>query len=148
VGARCCRAGPEESQARVRDGEVPGPGPVGGEPQDEAPGRADEAGGDVQQAIAEGLGRGLGQLALEEVGAAPGQQVGGGEAELEPRLIGGESQERHAVRPGALQGLDAVLGLGVAAVAGFELDGVAGLVREHHLVAPAVGIVNVRGKGR
>ena len=58
----------------VHDGGCPGPG--GGDLEAAAPGAAGEACGGVQDAVAQGLGLGPGQRAVEGQQPQPGQQGG------------------------------------------------------------------------
>ena len=50
-----------------------------------------EVGGDVQQPAAEQLELGCGQVTVEEGGLGPGDQVSGGQRELQPGLVDGEA---------------------------------------------------------
>jgi hypothetical protein len=58
-------------------GELAGPGPGRRDAYAEAPSALDQAGGGVQQAVAQGFGLGAGQVAAnqEEAQAQPGEQV-------------------------------------------------------------------------
>ena len=47
----------------------------------------DEPGGDVQQPVAQQFGLGLGQVAVQEGGLGPSDQVGRGQRELQPGLV-------------------------------------------------------------
>ncbi len=72
-----------------------------------APGPANDATAHVQQPVAQRLGLGPGHLTVEAAHPQPGQQVGSGQHQLQPRPVGGEGHERHAVEPGVAQSLDA-----------------------------------------
>src|SRR5262245_58165575 len=105
-------------------GEVVGPGPAVGDAQSHAAGGAGDAGGYVQQPVAQFLRFGGGQLAVQEQVLGPGEQVDGGQRELQPRLVDCEHAGGEATKPGVLAGTDAVLYAGVAAVAQLQvLDG-------------------------
>ena len=82
AGPGCC-AEPVE-----RGGEVSGPGPALIEAQDEAPAGGAEAGGEVQDAVAEPFGFDLAELAGEAQRLRPDGQVVGGQRELEPGSVG------------------------------------------------------------
>jgi hypothetical protein len=75
----------------------------------------DDRGG-VQQLVAQILRFGVGQGAVQENGLGPGDQVGGGDRELQPDLVDGELAGREAARPRLFDGLDPVLDVGVGAV--------------------------------
>jgi hypothetical protein len=82
---------------------------------------AGDPGGDVQQPVAQLLRLGGGEVAVQERGLGPGDQVGGGEGEFEP---GGVDRERTGGEPavaGALAAADPVLDPGVCPVACFQL---------------------------
>src|SRR5690348_3391816 len=72
---------------RVRQGgdpvpgghDVGGPGPAGLDPQAASAAAAGQAGGRVQDAVAQGLRLGLGQAAVQGEQAEPGQQGRGGQ---------------------------------------------------------------------
>lgn len=71
-------------------GELMSPGPGCCDPQVEATAAAGETGGDVQDPVAEFLGFGGSQLAVQQQDAGPGQKVDGREAGLEPGGVRGE----------------------------------------------------------
>src|SRR5258706_2042233 len=77
----CC-AEPAE-----RGGEVGGPGPVLVEPELPAPAGADQAGGDVGDAVAECRRLAPGEAAGEAQGPGPGWQVTGGQGQVQPRPV-------------------------------------------------------------
>src|SRR4051794_34169992 len=106
----------DRAQARERVGECLGPGPVGLESQAGAATVVDDPSGDVQQPVAQSLGLGLGELAVEAGQLRPGQQVLGDERELQPGLVVLEGVVRQVAHPGVLAGADAVLDAGAAAV--------------------------------
>ena len=77
----------EPFQPCERGGEVDGPGPAGRESQLRLAAREGEPGGDVQEAVAQPLGLCLGELAREQQGLRPGDQVVGDQDELESQLV-------------------------------------------------------------
>jgi hypothetical protein len=66
----------------------PGPGAV--DPEDGLPALGDEAGGDMEEPVAEGLGFGSGEVAVEAEQLGPGQQAAGQKAGGGPGLVAGE----------------------------------------------------------
>lgn len=82
----------------------------------------DDAGGDVQQPVAQCLGGDLGQVAVQAELLESGEQRLGDEDELEPDLVALPVGEGQVARAGVLGIADAVLDTGVGAVAAFELD--------------------------
>src|SRR3954447_2014655 len=106
---------------------------------------AGDAGGGVQEPVADRLPLGWGQLGsvLQEDGLGPGEQVSGGQSELQPDGVDREELGRQAPEAGVLGLPDAVLDPGVRAVTGFQErqlpdPGVGG----DGLVAPAVSSSN------
>jgi len=99
----------------------------------------------VQEAVAELLGLGGGQLAVQQQDSRPGQQVDGGHGELQPGLVDGEVAGGEAAEAGGLAAADVVLDSGVSAVADLQvLDRAAvgdGRVGEEDLVAHAFVLV-------
>jgi hypothetical protein len=78
----------------------------------------------VQQAVAEFLRFGGGQLAVQQEGLGRCEQVDGGQGQLQPRLVDREVAGGEAAAPGGLAAADAVLDAGLPAVAGLqELQG-------------------------
>lgn len=78
------------------------PGPGRGDPEAKATAAASDAGGCVQQPVAQLLWLGGGQLSLPQQGLGPGEQVGGGEGQLQPCLVEGEvTGDPHQVDYGA-----------------------------------------------
>src|ERR1700693_6025575 len=97
------------------------PGPRRGNFDGSAASAADEAGGGVQYAVAQGLRLGPGQVAVQGQELQPGQQDGGGHGRVKPGLVqpvvvGGEMSEA-----GVLAGADDVLDAGVDAVCGVNV---------------------------
>jgi hypothetical protein len=60
-------------------------------------------------------------LALQAEPLEEGEQVLGGEHQLQPRLIGSELAEGEVAQPGVLAATDAILDVGAGAMAGLEL---------------------------
>jgi hypothetical protein len=130
------RQGPQPSE---RAGEFDGPWPGGLQPQDEAAGMADDAGGDVQQPVAQRLGFGAGQRAGKEQRLGPAAKVLGGQDQLEPDGVAAPAVERQVGQAGGLGGADAVLDPGALPVAQLQPGQVrVGLVGEEDLEAVAV----------
>lgn len=65
-----------------------GPRPVAVDPEVQSSAGAHQAGGDVQQPVAQRGGFAAGQLAVEAEGLHPGEQVGRGQREFEPDPLG------------------------------------------------------------
>jgi hypothetical protein len=103
-----------------RGGDFCCPGPGFGGAESGLSGGAGDSGGDVQEPVAQRLGFSGGQGAVEEEQLGPGEQVDGGEGELQPGGVDGEDTGREPAEAGVLAGADAVSDAGVAAVAGFE----------------------------
>ena len=83
---------------------------------------------------AEGVGRDQG-FALSD-SAGPAGQVVGGDVHVEPGCVGAKAACREVVEPDTVfEVADRVLDDGVAAVVGFELDGVAVAVGDERVVA-------------
>src|SRR5512132_2211383 len=96
-------------EAVVRDGEFPGPGPALSDAQVGPAGGADDAGGDVEEPVAQLLRFGPGVFAVEEQRSGPGEQVDADQGELEPGGVDGELAGREPAEAGVLAGADAVL---------------------------------------
>jgi hypothetical protein len=98
-----------------------------------------EPGGDVKQPVAQPLGLGLGQLAVEDERLGPDDQVVRERDDLEPHLVERERLERELGQAGVLVVTDPVLDVRVLAVAALQ-DGdvLVGLVGEDRLDAVAV----------
>jgi hypothetical protein len=102
---------------------------------------AGDAGGDVQQPVAQRFRLGRGQLAVEQGGLGPGDQVGGGERQLEPDGVDRELPGWEPATAGVFEAADAVLDP-VGAVPGLQLGQLpAGCVGGEGLVAPAVAVL-------
>lgn len=96
----------------------------------EAASTAGEAGGDVQQSVAELLRLGSGEFAVQEQEAGPGQEIGRREAEFEPGRVDGEVPGGEAAEACGLAALDVVLDGGVSAMTDLqELGGTSAGVR-------------------
>ncbi len=74
----------------------------------------------VQKRVAQTLGFGLGQFALEHQALGEGDEVLGHADQLDPAGVVGEVAEGQVAQPGVFGATDAVLDAGMAAVAGFE----------------------------
>jgi len=94
---------------------------VRGDSQPESALPAGDPGGDVQQPVAQCLGFAAGELAVEQGGLGPGDQVGGQQGELEPGGVEVELAGREPAQPGDLAGADAVLDPGVRPVPGLQV---------------------------
>ena len=78
--------------------------------------------------MAERLGLPGACLAVQAEALEEGEQVLGGEDQLQPDLVGGELAEGEVAKPGVLAAADTVLDTSVSAVARLELSQV-GVVR-------------------
>ena len=85
-----------------------GPGPVSVE-SEPATGGCD-AGGDVEESVADGLGCGASELPGAADLLGPGEQVVGGEAELHPHVVVDDVVEREVGEAGCFGVADHVLG--------------------------------------
>ena len=115
-------AGQGETKPGEGAGEVVCPRPGGVDTQVEAPGVVGEAGSDVQQPLAQRLGLGASEGAVEAEVAGPGEQALGNLGEGKPGLVAG-GLEGQVGEPGVLPGPDAVLDPGVLAMAQLERVG-------------------------
>ena len=70
---------------------------------------ADDAGGHMQQSVAQGLGLGDPEVALQQQGLRPAAQVLSGQHQLQPDLVAAEQVEGEVAQPGGLAAADAVL---------------------------------------
>jgi hypothetical protein len=100
---------------------------------------ADDAGGDVEEPVAQRLGFGDRQRAGKEQRLGPAGEVLGSKDQLEPDGVAAPPVERQVGQAGGLGGADAVLDPGALAVAQLQPGEVrVGLVGEEHLEAVAV----------
>src|SRR2546423_7155208 len=91
--------------------------------------------------MAERLGLPEARRAVQAEGLEEGEQVLGGENQLQPDLVGGELAEGEAAQAGVLAAADAVLDASATAMAGFELGQVGVvLVGDEDLEAEALVI--------
>src|SRR6478672_7452168 len=139
----CCRSDEKGladlGEPSERGGELGGPGPAGVDSDSDFALAVDDPGGGVEQPVAQLLRFGLSQVVVEEGGLGPGDQVGGGQRQLQPHLVDGEVPGREAAHAGVFDRFDPVLDMGVGAVSGFEEGQLAGGgVGGYALVAPAV----------
>src|SRR3984957_2629939 len=123
-----------------------GPGPGGGDLEGPAASAADEAGGGVQEAVAQRLRLCFRQVALQGQQLQPGQQDAGGHRGVEPGLVDLVVMRGEMSQSGVLPGADDVLDAGVDAVGGVGVGALAspasrvsGEIRGPERVAPAVG---------
>ena len=108
--------------------------------QSEAARRAGEPSGDGEEASSEGLG-GY-QLLTQTDARGPAGQVVGHHLHGQPGGVGGEAARGEMVEPHAvLQVADGVLDLGVAAMVGLEIQGLARSIGDE-------GVIAVAGKQR
>jgi hypothetical protein len=84
--------------------------------QDEAAGMADDAGGEVEEPVAQRLGFGVGQWAGKQQRLGKAGEVLGGKDELEPDGVAAPPVEGEVGQAGGLGGADAVLDPGALAV--------------------------------
>ena len=75
----------------------------------------------MQKRVAQTLGLGLGEFALEDEALGEGDEVLGQADQLDPAGVVGEVAEGQVAQPGVFGATDAVLDAGVAAVARFEV---------------------------
>src|SRR5215218_6626372 len=132
-------AGGQGTQPGERRHQVGGPGPGAVDADDDAAGVADDPAGDVPQPEPEGLGLGELAVAVQQQRLRPADQGLGDTDQAQPGVVGGKAPERQVAQPGGLGGADAVLHVGVGAVAGLQDGGVGvGLVRDEDLEAVPV----------
>ena len=93
------------AQPCERRGELSCPGPVPVEPELPAPAGPDQAAGDAGDAVAEGGWLAAGELAGEAQCLGPGEQVGGGQGQLEPAWFCWYPRQGRLRRPVALPAL-------------------------------------------
>ena len=108
----------EGGESGERGGQLVSPGPVFGDAHEQAALAAGDAGGDVQQPVAQRLRLAPGELAVEQGGLGPGDQVGCGEGEFEPPGVDGEQPGRESAQAGVFAAADAVLDGGVPTMPG------------------------------
>jgi hypothetical protein len=102
-----------------------------------------EAGGDVQQPVAQPFGFGAGQFAVERQGLGPDEQVVGEHHDLDPHLVERELLERQLGQAGVLVVTDAVLDPGALAVTTLQdCDVRVGLIGQDRLEAVPSWSVN------
>ena len=77
---------------------------------------ADDPGGNVQQPVAQGLGLGHGEVAVQQQRLRPDGEVLGGQDQLQPDGVAVPAVERQVGQAGGLGGADAVLDPGALAV--------------------------------
>jgi len=99
-----------------------------------------QAGGDVQQAVAQALGFGVGELAGQQQALGPGDQVVGDEHELKPDAVVLEVAEGQVAQACVLVVADVVLDASTATMTALDLGDVAALVGEDRLEAVALDI--------
>ena len=92
-----------------RGGEVGGPGPGGLQAQCGGAGVEGQAGGDVQQPVAQTFGLGLGQFAGEQQALGPGDQVVREAHDLKPDAVVLEVAKRQIAQAGVFVVADVVL---------------------------------------
>ncbi len=110
---------------------------------------ADDPPGDVQQPVAQPLGFGRGELAVEAEQLHPAEQVLGDERQLKPGLVVLEGVVGKVAHAGVLAGADAVLDSGAAAVAQLQRgEVVAVLVAEKARMAVAVLVEDLKLRAR
>src|SRR6266487_2693878 len=122
------------------------PGPGRGDFEASAATAADETGGGVQDAVAQGLRLRSCEIAVQGQQFQPGQQDAAGHGRVEPRLVDLVIMRWEMAEPGVLAGADDVLDAGVDAVGGVDVGALAapapgrgGQVGDPQGVAPAAG---------
>jgi hypothetical protein len=85
-------------------GQICCPGPGFGDPEPGLAGGAGEAGGGVQEPVAQFLGFRGGEVAVQEEVLGPGEQVDAGEGQFEPGGVDGEDPGREPAEAGVLAG--------------------------------------------
>src|SRR6266511_3836619 len=139
---RCCAwsaAQRQGSEPGERAGEVDGPWPRALQPQDRAAGVVDDPRGNVQQPVAQRLGFGQGERAVQQQCLGPAQEVLGAQDQLEPDGVAAQEVEREVGQAGGFGGADAVFDAGALAVAQLQPGQVrVVLVGEEDLEAVAV----------
>ena len=102
-----------------------GPGPVRGEFPAAPPPAADQAGGGVQDPVAQRLGLGLGEVAVHSEELEPGEQDLRDHRRGQPGLVKGVTVGGEPADPGVLARADTVLDPGMDAMAGVDVGGLA-----------------------
>ncbi len=130
-----------------RSDELLGPGPARRQVHGDVSGRACESSRQAQLTPAKGLGR---DRFVEADASAKAGEVVGDDVEAEPGGVGGETARGQMVEAHAIfEVLDGVLDLGVTAVVGLEVEGVAGPVGDEGVVVELANKASwVPGVGR
>jgi hypothetical protein len=129
----------EGAQPGERAGQRGRPWPAALQPQDHAAGVADNSCGDVQQPVAERLGFGDGERAVQQQRLGPAGEVLGGKDQFQPDAVAAPLVEGQVGQPGGFGGADAVLDPGALAMAQLQPGEVrVGLVGEQDLEAVPV----------
>ncbi len=110
----------ERSELLKRGEELGCPGPGALQVELGAASGERQAPGDVQQLVAQALGLGLGECAFQQQRLGPDEQVVGEHHYLEPYLVQRELLERELREAGVLVIADAILDVGVLAVAALD----------------------------
>src|SRR5579859_8138156 len=122
----CWSGGARDGVDAVPGGDdLVGPGPGGGDFEGPAPAAADQAGGRVQDAVAQRLRLCLRELAVQGDELEPGQQDAGGHGCVEPGLVDRIVVRREMSQAGVLPGADDVLDAGVDPVGGVGVGALA-----------------------
>jgi hypothetical protein len=98
--------------------DVAGPGPGRGDLEGSSASAVDEAGGGVQDAVAQGLRLGSGEVAVQGDELQPGEQDAGGHGGVEPGGVQSVVTRGEVAEPGVFSGADDVFDAGVDAVGG------------------------------
>src|SRR5436190_5175155 len=101
------------------------PGPGGGDFEVLPTAAAGQAGGGVQDAVAQFFGLGAGEVAVEGEQPQPGEQGGGGQRGGEPGAVDGQLVAGKFADPGVFAGADGVLNPCVNPVGGVDIGGLA-----------------------
>ena len=93
MGRRSVAQRLEGGEACERGGEFVSPGPVGGDADEHPAPAAGDAGGDVQQPLAQRLRLASGEVAVQQDGLGPGDQIAGGQGELSQTALIANSRD-------------------------------------------------------
>ena len=125
AGAGSARGRWQRGEPGEAGGQRVGPGPGALEAQRRLAGVEGQAGGGVQQPVAQRLGLADRELAVERQELGPGDEVLGDERDLDPHGVVVEVAEREVLKARLLGVADAVLAVGSGAVQALKLDRVA-----------------------
>ena len=104
------------SQPGERPGELDGPWPGVLQAKDDPAGVADDPGGDMPQPVAQRLGLGHGQVAVQQQRLGLDGEVLGGQDQLQPDGVAAPAVKGEVAQAGGFGGADAVFDPGALAV--------------------------------